>query len=51
MRYAVKYISGYLGFGVNAYERKYCESKEAAEELAEKMKAEGYIGVEVIRTM
>ena len=50
MRFAVKYVSGYLGHGVNAYEREYCESEAAAHARAAELKAAGYYGVEVIRT-
>ena len=51
MRYAVKYASGYLGFGVNSYEREYCESEEAANARAEELKRQGYTEVSVIRTI
>ena len=51
MRFAVKYVSGYLGMGINAYEREYCDSEAAANARAEELKAAGYYGVEVIRTM
>jgi len=47
--YAVQWVSGYLGNGVNAYEREYCESKEAAENRAEELRAKKYYGVEVVR--
>lgn len=47
--YAVQWVSGYLGFGVNSYEREYFDSKDAAEARAAELKAAHYYGVEVVR--
>ena len=51
MKFAVEYISGYLGFGVNKIEREYCENEQKAYEYAEELKNKNYIGVKVIRTI
>ena len=50
MRFAVEYVCGYLGCGVNEYRREYCSDEAEAHKRAEELKSKGYIGVEVIRT-
>ena len=51
MRFAVEYVSGYLGFGVNKVEREHCGNEEEAHKKAEELKAKKYIGVKVIKTI
>ena len=48
MKFAVEYIGGYLGFGVNEIRRIYCKDKIEAEKKAEELKTKNYIGVKVI---
>jgi hypothetical protein len=50
VRFAVEYVCGYLGCGVNEYRREYCSDEAEAHKRAEELKAKGYIGVAVIRT-
>lgn len=50
IKYGVKYVTGYLGFGVSQYEHEYgFESKEAAEARAEELRAANWYGVEFFR--
>lgn len=49
--FVVEYVSGYLGWGVNQYEREYCQNEEEANKRAEELKKKGYIGVGVFRTL
>lgn len=50
VRFAVEYVCGYLGCGVNEYRREYCSDEAEAQKRAEELKNKGYIDVAVIRT-
>ena len=51
MKFAVEYVSGYLGFGVNKIEREYYSNEAEAHKKAEELKAKNYIGIKVIKTI
>lgn len=47
--WAVKYVTGYLGCGINEYERESFSTKEEADNRAAELKEHGWYGVEVVR--
>lgn len=48
-KYCVQYVSGYLGWGVNKYERKYFYTQEEADKEAEILKSKNAYDVQVYK--